>query len=200
MVALIRLGALVMSVAAVAAVPSVGAPRVPVSVDAQAGTASLTDPGRTASTPRVTCWAVPVDADVADPFRAPECRWCPGNRGIEYASVAGDAVRAVVGGQVTFDGSVAGRRYLSIDIVVSGGRLRVTYGGLDPAGERFVVGQTVGREQPLGSATGPVHLGVRWNGEYIDPADFTDGPPRRARLVPVEGTPGRAAERRGACG
>ena len=72
--------------------------------------------------------------------------------------------------------------------------------GFDPAGERFIVGQTVGREQPLGSATGPVHLGVRWNGEYIDPADFTDGPPRRARLVPVEGTPGRAAERRGACG
>ena len=189
-----------MSVTVVAAVPPVGAPRVPVSVDAPASTVEITGRGWMASAPLVTCWAVPVNAEVADPFRAPECRWCPGNRGVEYASVAGDAVRAVVGGRVAFDGSVAGRRYLSIDIVVSGGRLRVTYGGLDPAGERFIVGQTVGREQPLGSATGPVHLGVRWHGEYIDPADFTDGPPRRARLVPVEGTPGRAAERRGACG
>ena len=200
MVVLIRLAALVMSVTVVAAVPSVATPRATVPALPPAGTASPTGPGRVVSIPRVTCWSVPVEADISDPFRAPECRWCPGNRGVEYASVAGDAVRAVAGGRVAFDGPVAGRRYLSIDIVVPGGRLRVTYGGLDPDGERFVVGQTVEREQPLGPATGPVHLGVRWNGEYLDPSGFTDGPARRARLVPIEGTPGRAAERRAACG
>ena len=81
-----------MSVTVVAAVPPVGAPRVPVSVDAPASTVEITGRGWMASAPLVTCWAVPVNAEVADPFRAPECRWCPCNRGVEYASVAGDAV------------------------------------------------------------------------------------------------------------
>ena len=36
------------------------------------------------------CWRPPVAAPVVDPFRQPACRWCPGNRGIEYATSPGD--------------------------------------------------------------------------------------------------------------
>ena len=188
---MIRLSALVISATVVAAAPSAVAQRTVV---------PEAPPVRQATTAPVTCWSAPVDREVADPFRPPGCRWCPGNRGIEYASIAGDAVRAVTAGRVAFDGSVAGRRYLSIDAAASGGRLRVTYGGLDPGGEHFAVGRMIERGQPLGPASGPVHLGVRWNGEYVDPAGFIDGPVRRARLVPVQGTPGRTAERRAVCG
>lgn len=194
-----RLGAVIMISTAVMVVPSSVGPasEAPTSMPSRAPTTIVTD--RAAPMERATCWSAPVDAAVADPFRAPGCRWCPGNRGIEYATSAGDAVRSVASGRVAFDGPVAGRRYLSIDLAVSGGLLRVTYGGLDPTAEHFAVGQTIERDQILGSATGPVHLGVRWNGEYVDPAAFIDAPARRARLVPVEGTPGRAADGRAAC-
>lgn len=188
---MIRFSALVILATVVSAAPS-AATRRAVVLEAP--------PIRQATTAPARCWSAPVDADVSDPFRPPGCRWCPGNRGIEYASIAGDAVQAVTAGRVAFDGSVAGRRYLSIEAAASGGRLRVTYGGLDPGGDRFAVGRMIERGESLGPASGPVHLGVRWNDEYIDPAGFIDGPVRRARLVPVEGTPGRTAERRAVCG
>lgn len=147
-----------------------------------------------------TCWSAPVSAPVADPYRPPACRWCPGNRGIEYASEPGDEVRAVTAGEVTFDGLVAGRRHLTVARWVPGSRLLITIGGLDPADDRLPVGATVGRDEPLGRATGPVHLGVRRAGEYLDPAIFLDAPARRPRLVPTDGTPGRSPGRRGGCG
>jgi hypothetical protein len=141
-----------------------------------------------------------VSAPVADHFRPPACRWCPGNRGIEYASSPGDEVRSVTAGQVTFDGVVAGRRHLTVARWASGGRLLITLGGLDPAGDRLPVGATVRRDELLGRASGPVHLGVRRAGEYLDPAVFVDAPVWRPRLVPIDGTPGRSPERRGGCG
>ena len=35
------------------------------------------------------CWWPPVSAPVIDPYREPACRWCPGNRGLEYGTRAG---------------------------------------------------------------------------------------------------------------
>ena len=32
------------------------------------------------------CWRPPVPAPVVDPFREPACRWCRGNRGIDYGT------------------------------------------------------------------------------------------------------------------
>ena len=52
---------------------------------------------------------------VVDPFRAPACAWCPGNRGLEYAPPPGPPVRAVAAGVVTFTGVVAGTRYVVVD-------------------------------------------------------------------------------------
>ena len=48
-----------------------------------------------AVTGAVPCWVPPVEAPVTDPFRAPRCEWCPGNRGIEYGPTAGQVVTAV---------------------------------------------------------------------------------------------------------
>ena len=61
-----------------------------------AGTASAAD-----------CWLPPVDAPVVDPFRPPLCTWCAGNRGLEYGTPGGTAVRAVAAGEVTFSGTGA---------------------------------------------------------------------------------------------
>jgi hypothetical protein len=156
--------------------------------------------GVAAAAPAATCWSAPVTAPVADPFRAPACPWCPGNRGVEYASGPGDEVRSVTAGRVTFDGLVAGRRHLTLAVGPVGASLRVTIGGLDPTAERRVAGQAVRRDEPLGTAVGPVHLGVRRRGVYLDPAAFVDAPPRRARLVPIDGSPGRPAPTRASCG
>ena len=37
-----------------------------------------------------SCWVTPVDRPVSEPFRPPECRWCRGNCGIEFATQPGD--------------------------------------------------------------------------------------------------------------
>ena len=39
---------------------------------------------------------------VADAFRAPACRWCPGHRGLQFRVVPGHAVRAVSTGTVSY--------------------------------------------------------------------------------------------------
>jgi murein DD-endopeptidase MepM/ murein hydrolase activator NlpD len=143
------------------------------------------------------CWLPPVDAPVADPFRPPPCQWCPGNRGIEYATAVGEAVRAVATGVVTFAGTVAGTWYL---VVRLGDGRRVTYGGLEPGahepGDLVVAGSIVGR------AAGHLHFGLRAApvpgdaeaGErYVDPGPMLGALVGRPRLVPTDGTPARPA-------
>ena len=49
-------------------------------------------------------YRLPVDAPVVDGFRPPTTPYGPGNRGLEYATVAGTEVRAAAGGRVTFAG------------------------------------------------------------------------------------------------
>ena len=139
------------------------------------------------------CWLPPVDGTIADPFRSPPCRWCAGNRGIEYRVRPGSPVRAVAGGEVTFAGSVVGRLYV---VVRHADGRRVTYGLLD---ERAVSrGDRVVRGQTIGSTTGAFHLGVRLGDgtrpdAYVDPAPFLGELRGRPRLVPIDGSPARPA-------
>ncbi len=131
------------------------------------------------------CWRPPVSAPVIDPYREPVCRWCPGNRGLEYGTRAGTPVRAVAAGFVTFAGSVAGRRYV---VVAHPGGWRTTYGDL--------VAIRVGRGAPVvarsivGTAGPTLHFGVRDRGGYRDPAPFLGRLGHRPRLVPRDGSPG----------
>ncbi|PIE32787.1 MAG: peptidase [Ilumatobacter coccineus] len=129
------------------------------------------------------CWRPPVDAVVVDPFRPPTCPWCPGNRGIEYATPAGTPIHAVASGTVSFSGTVAGTTY--VVVALADGK-RITYGNLaDPLvsrGERVVTGQGLGR------TAGRFHFGVRLGDHYLDPDRFLGVPRYRVRLLPIDGS------------
>lgn len=119
-----------------------------------------------------------VDAPIIDGFRPPQCRWCPGNRGVKYGSAPGQTVTAVRSGYVSFAGRVAGVGY--VVVALSDGR-RVTYGGVDPT--RWQIGDPVHRGVVIGVAEGQVHLGLREGDRYLDPALLTERASVRARLV-----------------
>lgn len=140
-----------------------------------------------------TCWPPPVVAPIRDGFRAPACRWCPGNRGIDYATRAGQPVSAVAPGDVTFAGAVSRVGYVTVRL--ADGR-RVSYGGLTEL--QVITGDTVVTGQLLGTAAGDtVHLGLRapepppsapdagWTSGYLDPAPWLGRWRTRVRLVPV---------------
>jgi murein DD-endopeptidase MepM/ murein hydrolase activator NlpD len=143
------------------------------------------------------CWEPPVVGRIVDPYRAPACRWCPGNRGIEYAVQQAARVRAVAAGTVTFSGSVAGVAYV---VVEHANGWRTTYGGLRDvavAQDARVVARTV-----VGTTTSRFHFGLRDRSGYRDPAPFLGRWVYRARLVPIDGSqgapPGRPQLRCGA--
>jgi murein DD-endopeptidase MepM/ murein hydrolase activator NlpD len=124
----------------------------------------------------------PTDAPVLDPFRPPPEPWLAGNRGIEYATGPGAAIVAIGPGVVSFAGAVAGR--LVVTVTHPDG-LRSSYVGLGAI--HVVVGHLVQGGQPVGTAHGPVHLGVRRQDAYLDPALLWGSPVRGGRsvLVPV---------------
>ena len=124
----------------------------------------------------------PVDAPVADPFRSPEDPYGPGNRGIEYDTESGDAVRAAASGTVEFAGAVAGALHVTVD---HGGGLRSSYSYLQRISVR--VGAHVARGAVIGIAGDRLHFGVRLDGVYTDPDTFIGVRRVRVRLVPLRG-------------
>jgi murein DD-endopeptidase MepM/ murein hydrolase activator NlpD len=136
----------------------------------------------------LSCWLPPVDAPVIDPFREPACVWCPGNRGLEYGTAPGVAVRAVSTGTVTFSDQVAGTGYV---VVRHADGRRATYGGIERTDR--APGQVVVAGSIVGVTTGTFHFGLRDGERYLDPAQHLGRPVTRARLVPVDGSPGRPA-------
>ena len=155
-------------------------------------------PGET-TRPSEPCWTVPVASAISDGFRPPACRWCPGNRGIEFASTPGEVILAPLSGRVAFDGEVARKRYLTISVIVGGSTLNVTLGGLDPATPVRQRGSPVARSEVLGAADGPVHLGVRIGAEYVDPSRWLVGSPYAPVLLPLDGSAPRQLLRRTSC-
>lgn len=131
-----------------------------------------------------SCWVPPVDAVVVDPFRAPVCRWCPGNRGIEYGTTVGQLVRAVATGRVTYAGVVAGRRYV---VVRHADGIRATYGALVSSDLRQ--GDTIVRGMTIGRTGSRFHFGLRDGLVYVDPSPYLGRLVRRPRLVPIDGSP-----------
>jgi murein DD-endopeptidase MepM/ murein hydrolase activator NlpD len=87
----------------------------------------------------------PVDAPVVDPFRPPAGPYGPGNRGIEYATRPGTAVRASAAGTVSFAGQVGGRLHVT---VAHPGGVRTSYSFLATvavgAGDAVAQGDVVG--------------------------------------------------------
>ncbi|MBI5089792.1 MAG: M23 family metallopeptidase [Actinobacteria bacterium] len=134
------------------------------------------------------CWAPPVDAPIIDPYRAPTCTYCPGNRGIEYGPRPGQAVTAVAAGTVSFAGVVAGTRYVVIEHADG---LRATYGRL--ATIAVARGASVTPGTRLGTTTDAFYFGLRRGvapaDQPVDPTPFLGVRRFPVRLVPIDGTP-----------
>jgi murein DD-endopeptidase MepM/ murein hydrolase activator NlpD len=124
---------------------------------------------------------------VLRPFEQPEHDYGAGHRGIDIAAITGVIVTSPAPGIVLFAGRVAGRSILTID---HGGGVVSSY---DPALASVSVGDVVAPGQPVavleGAAqhcdTGCLHVGVRRQGEYIDPLPFFL-PPKRSVLLPLD--------------
>jgi murein DD-endopeptidase MepM/ murein hydrolase activator NlpD len=134
------------------------------------------------------CWLPPVGAPITDPFRAPACPYCAGNRGLEYGTADGVPVRAVAAGTVTFAGSIGDDSYV---VVRHADGRRTTYGNLRDL--RFGRNDVVAARAVLGLTRGPLHFGLRVGDEYVDPAPFLGALRWRPRLVPVDGRAGNPA-------
>ena len=108
--------------------------------------------------------SLPINLVVIDQFRAPSCKWCSGNRGIEYRTKLESIVTAAAGGIATFVGNVAGTNYVVVKTI---NNLLVTHGRLQSvsvkSGAVIAVGQTIG------VAGESLYIGVRVNGQYTDP-------------------------------
>lgn len=143
---------------------------------------SIGGPGAGAT---AACWAPPVVAPMVEGFDPPDCPWCPGHRGLEFAPTAGRVIRAVAGGTVAFAGDVAGRRYVAVE---QAGGLRVTYGWLRSI--EVVEGDAVGAGDRIGIGGERFMFTIRRGDTYLDPAPFVGRLVRRPWLVPRSG-PGR---------
>jgi hypothetical protein len=126
--------------------------------------------------------AVTLPGPVVEPFVMPSCRRCAGHRGVTVSVPAGLPVRAGHGGTVTFDGSVAGRRFV---VIRTGEGLLLTYGDVVPSGGRLAQGAEVGPRAVIGASAGRVYVGVRQGGLPVHPRALFAG--KGSRLVPPTG-------------
>lgn len=126
----------------------------------------------------------PVDAQITRRFEEPRMDWGPGHRGIDYGVAAGTGVRAATFGTISFAGSVAGILAVTID---HGRGLETTYSQLAEvsvdAGEVVAAGTWIGvAGEAHSELEGGLHLGVKLNGEYVDPEDHL-GPVDASRAI-----------------
>ena len=133
-------------------------------------------------------WLVPpVDAAIARGFDLPRGQHGPGNRGLDYAVVAGLPVRAAGSSTVIFAGRVAGTIAVTLD---HGDGLETTYTGLR---ELYVApGDVLDQGHWLGETDEHFHFGVKLHGIYVDPRDWL-GPIDTGdaiHLIPVEDNDG----------
>ena len=134
------------------------------------------------------CYQPPVSSPVTDPFRAPACSYCPGNRGLEYQPPSGSPVVAAYPGVVRFSGTVAEVRYL---VVAQADGRTATYGRL--ATTFIAEGATVVAGQVIATTTVRFFFGLRQGDRYVDPSPFLGVVRYRPRLVPIDGSAPRRA-------
>jgi murein DD-endopeptidase MepM/ murein hydrolase activator NlpD len=114
------------------------------------------------------CLSPPVNGPVIADY-SPIGRY-GGHWGIDYAAEVGDEVRATASGRVTFAGSVAGMRSVTVE-PVPGFKVSLSY----LSEIRTSEGRWVARGSVIGLAGSPhgvpgVHLSTRIYGRYVDPA------------------------------
>jgi hypothetical protein len=143
---------------------------------------SLQSPATAASRP----WLIPpVDAAIARGFDLPRGQFGPGNRGLDYAVVAGTPVRAAGAGRVSFAGRVGGTIAVTLD---HGDGLETTYTGMR---ELYVArGDTIDGGHWIGETADRFHFGVKLHDVYVDPRGWL-GPVETGdaiHLIPVKET------------
>ena len=139
----------------------------------------------------------PVAGKVTDWFRRPQCTWCAGNRGLEFAVGQNTPVRMSWPGTVSFVGSVGGVPYVVVEIDQVAAGIAPERGGQVATPLYEVMGGVNGALVALGEAVNPLQvvgyahqwfyvglrLGTRTAGSYLDPAVFFGLARPRARLV-----------------
>jgi murein DD-endopeptidase MepM/ murein hydrolase activator NlpD len=148
-----------------------------------------TSPG-TSPDPRGTgAWPLDPPVSVVHGFDPPDSAFGAGHRGVDLAGRPGSVVRAALGGQVVFAGTLAGRGV----VTVSHGATRTTY---EPVTATARVGDVVATGAPIGilqSVTGHcapafcLHWGWLRGETYLDPLELIGAGP--VRLLPWEGVP-----------
>lgn len=135
-------------------------------------------------------WEWPLgDGRIDRPFDPPDTQYGRGHRGVDLPGRAGQVVRAVAAGRVSFAGRVAG----VATITITHGAERSTYQPVDPL---VRVGDAVAAGQPIGHLLGGhpschrtcLNLGRLRGDTYLDPAELlaSDG---AYRLVDPSGPP-----------
>lgn len=129
-------------------------------------------------------WRLPwPDAVIARRYEAPAHRYGPGHRGIDLAASGPPAVLAPAAGVVAFAGRVVDRGVVTVDH----GEGWVT--SVEPVEPGVVVGAAVAAGDPLGvlgtgghAPAGMLHVGVRHDGEYVNPLGLLREIPRAVLL------------------
>ncbi|MEU2771788.1 M23 family metallopeptidase [Streptomyces sp. NPDC007162] len=142
-------------------------------------------------------WPVGVRPPVLRGWEPPASVYGPGHRGVDLGTAAGEPVRAVATGRVSYAGRVAGRGVVSVEL--AGTELRTTYEPVAATvrkGEEVAAGQVVGVVEEAGAhcwaAAVCVHWGLLRGEVYLDPLLLLPpwlsnrGP---SRLLPVLGLP-----------
>lgn len=135
-------------------------------------------------------WPVGPPVSVVHGFDPPDSAFGAGHRGVDLAGAPGAVVRAALGGQVVFAGTLAGRGV----ITVSHGDTRTTYEPVTPTariGDVVRAGAPVGVLQSVAGHCAPaacLHWGWLRDRAYLDPLELIGARP--VRLLPWEGLPG----------
>ena len=123
-------------------------------------------------------WSWPMVGEVIRGFAKPADAWSAGHRGIDIQAAPGAEVRAPVAARVTFVGPVAGRGVIVMRTLEDGD---VT---LEPIEPTVLLGDVVNAGDIVGFVRGghlgdnALHLGLRVEGEYVDPLPYLPLQPR----------------------
>ena len=122
-------------------------------------------------------WGWPVSGAhaLARPYVAPAGPYAPGHRGIDIRAPLGAQVLAPADGVVHFAGFVVDRPVLSLEhadgVLSSFEPVQTTLA----AGDHVTRGEVIGTLLPGHCASPCLHLGVRVDGDYVNPLLFLGG-------------------------
>jgi murein DD-endopeptidase MepM/ murein hydrolase activator NlpD len=121
-------------------------------------------------------WVWPVTGPVIRGFDPPDDPYGAGHRGIDIAAPVGTPVLAAEAGIVTFAGKVGGQLFVTVD---HGGGLVSSYSWVSALRVRkndvVARGQAIalsGTGHPSSGEPPHLHVGVRLNGQYVDPLAY----------------------------